>query len=355
MKQSERSRDCLLRHFRKYPRLQIRDIFKYIYQSSKGCEHMVSSPDFLTEYIRREYDGPSAAGSELTEALDGAYSRVHLSYLNEGLDAETLGKLFFLSAKKEENGQENIEQKLDVARELVRHGELPFDIDEFDRAAEEWRSAGYPAVRHSEGFRENYKPSYRVISNRFVPFLPLLARIDKALKKGRVTLAVDGGSASGKSTLGEMLSEIYDCTVFHMDDFFLRPEQRTAERYAEVGGNVDRERFLEEVLIPHSRGSVVEYRPFDCSTFELCPPVAIAPKRLTIIEGAYSMHPELAIYYDLTALLDISPELQRKRIEKRNSPQMAERFFAEWIPLERVYFKEMQVRERCDVVVAIEE
>ena len=108
-------------------------------------------------------------------------------------------------------------------------------------------------------------------------------------------------------------------------------------------------------MIPHSRGNVVEYRPFDCSTFELCPPVAIAPKRLTVIEGAYSMHPELVPYYDLTALLDISPELQRKRIEKRNSPQMAERFFSEWIPLERVYFMEMKVRERCDVVVAVEE
>ena len=35
-----------------------------------------------------------------------------------------------------------------------------------------------------------------------------------------------------------------------MDDFFLRPEQRTEERLKEVGGNVDRERFLEEVARP---------------------------------------------------------------------------------------------------------
>ena len=53
-------------------------------------------------------------------------------------------------------------------------------------------------------------------------------------------------AGSGKSVLGQLLSEVYSCNLFHMDDFFLRPEQRTAERLAEAGGNVDRERFLEK-------------------------------------------------------------------------------------------------------------
>ncbi|MBQ8758231.1 MAG: hypothetical protein IJZ20_00890, partial [Clostridia bacterium] len=81
-----------------------------------------------------------------------------------------------------------------------------------------------------------------------MPFLPLFAKLDGMLLTGNVRLAVEGGSASGKSTLGALLESVYDCTVFHMDDFFLRPEQRTPERFAEIGGNVDRERFLSEVL-----------------------------------------------------------------------------------------------------------
>ena len=78
----------------------------------------------------------------------------------------------------------------------------------------------------------------------------LFEEIEKRLEKRPLTLVVDGPSASGKTTLSEMLREKYDCTVFHMDDFFLRAEQRTPERYAEIGGNIDRERFLEDVLIP---------------------------------------------------------------------------------------------------------
>ena len=61
--------------------------------------------------------------------------------------------------------------------------------------------------------------------------------------------------------------------------------------------------------------------------------------KVNIIEGAYSMHPTLAGYYDFSVFLDIEPKLQVLRIKKRNSPEMAERFFEEWIPLEQRYLK----------------
>ncbi|MBQ9122507.1 MAG: hypothetical protein IJY10_03335 [Lachnospiraceae bacterium] len=43
----------------------------------------------------------------------------------------------------------------------------------------------------------------------------------------------------------------------------------------------------------------------------------------------------------------------QERIYKRNSPQMAERFLNEWIPMEHLYFEKMCVKERCDVVIEI--
>ena len=118
-------------------------------------------------------------------------------------------------------------------------------------------------------------------------------------KQDFLLVAIDGSCTAGKTTLTGMLAEIYDCNVFHMDDFFLRPEQRTPERYAEVGGNVDYERFLEEVLIPLQSGKAFTFRPFDCSTFTLAQPIKVTPKKLNIIEGTYSQHPYFGDPYDL--------------------------------------------------------
>ena len=222
---------------------------------------------------------------------------------------------------------------------------------DFMEAVSEWKEAGYPAVHHSEEFREMYHPAYRVVAEQYVKFLPLFCEIDRGLGVQRQVVAIEGGSASGKTTLSQMLESVYDCTVFHMDDFFLRPEQRTPERFSEPGGNVDRERFLEEVLKPLSQGEVVRYRRFDCSTFTLGEPVGVELKPLIIVEGAYSMHPELADHYDLSVFLDVSPELQRERIAKRNTPELAKRFHEEWIPMEQLYFSKMGVKERCDLVI----
>ena len=185
---------------------------------------------------------------------------------------------------------------------------------------------------------------------------PLLVRIDRLMaERERVLVAIDGGSASGKTTLGALLQSIYACPVFHMDDFFLRPEQRTPERFSEPGGNVDRERFLSEVLLSLREGKTVDYRRFDCKTSTIASPRRIEPGRLNIIEGAYAMHPDLAPYYDLTVFLAVSAEKQRERILKRNAPAQAELFFDRWIPFEQRYFAALNVPERCDLTIFLDD
>lgn len=355
MEPRERTKKLLVAHYRAYPKLQIQDIFKFLYQSTFGCEHLVSSVQAATDSISEEYDKIQNTGIPVIEPLDGSYSRVPFLYLGQGLGANTLAKLFVFSSKQEEHALQDLLQKLPIVRELICEGGLPFSEKDFEEALSAWESQNYSAVHHSAVFRERYHPSYRVIANQYIPFLPLFARLDGHLAKGRVTVAIEGGSASGKTTLGQMLSQVYDCTLFHMDDFFLQPYQRTPKRYTEIGGNVDRERFLEEVLQPLSRGETVYYRAFDCSTMGMGEETQVLPQPLTVIEGVYSMHPDLEPYYDFSVFLDVSPQIQEQRIRRRNSAQTAQLFFEKWIPLEQTYFSQTKAKERCNMVISVSE
>ena len=179
-------------------------------------------------------------------------------------------------------------------------------------------------------------------------FSPFLERLEELLKQGHVLLAVDGGSASGKSTLAKSLAERFDATVFHADDFFLQKHQRTKERLKEAGGNLDRERLKEEVLLPLSRSQNVLLRRFDCRTMTLSEPEEIRSKSFVILEGAYSMHPSLREFYTLSLFLKISEETQKKRIEARNTPEVAARFLDTWIPMEKRYFEAFDIENACD-------
>ena len=347
----EQTRRLLLRHFEQYPAAEITDLFKYLFQSAFGCEHFVSSPERAIEYIRREFSATETFyGNALTD-LDGDYCRVSLSCLQDGVSPETLGKLFCRSAKKEPEGKARLDAMLHTARDLIAEGALPFTPTDFDQALAWWESNGFCPVHHSETFREAYRPAYRVLSKEYAKLLPMLAKIDSNLQKGNCTVAIEGGSASGKSTLSALLAELYDCNVIHMDDFFLRPAQRTPERLLEIGGNIDRERFLTEVLQPLSRGESFSYRPFDCTTQTLGEHVLIPSKPLTVIEGVYSMHPAFAEHYTLSVFLEIHPDTQKQRVEKRNSPFFAQKYLETWIPMENRYFSHTNAPGRCTLSI----
>ena len=236
---------------------------------------------------------------------------------------------------------------LDVLEEMIQEGLLPFDLSFSRDFLSRYRLSGCPAISHSAQYRAAYEPAYRVVSDVCARFFPLFLHLD-AHPAARI--AIDGRCGSGKSTLGEFLSGVYACPLIHVDDFFLQPSQRTPERMAEIGGNMDRERLMEEVLLPLSRGEDVSYRPFSCSEQKIGSARHLPFAPMVIIEGSYCLHPSLQSFYDLKVFVSVSPDLQRRRILERNGETMLARFIAQWIPNEEAYFDGFSIRSICDFV-----
>lgn len=195
---------------------------------------------------------------------------------------------------------------------------------------------------------QNIKSSCK---ERFAPVVEALEKLVQDEEKKRIIVALDGKCASGKSTLGFYLQELFDANLFHMDDFFLQTYQRTEERLAEVGGNVDYERFMEEVLEPVLADKHVSYRRFDCKSMTIEEGVEIPYKRVTIIEGSYCMHPCFGDIYDLKVFMEIGEEEQLANIRERNGEEKLVVFRERWIPKEEAYFKKFHVKEQSDIVV----
>lgn len=260
MNKNEATRKRLIEHYNAYPALQAEDVFKYLFQSAFGCEHLVSNQEAALAYIKREYETVSKTAEPYIEPLDGEYSRVHLSYLNAGLLPEALAKLFCLSAKKEEDGKAALEQKIEVAKELVASGALPLDNDEFTQKLATWKDLGYPAVHHSDAFRTAYKPAYRVIANRYAELLPLLAKM-QAMKK----IIVIGCPGAGKSTFARALHQKTNIPLHHLDMMYWNEDKTT------VPQSVFLERLstvlkTDEWIIDGNYGSTMELRLAACDT-----------------------------------------------------------------------------------------
>lgn len=344
---------ALARHALTYPGMTPRDAVKLAVQAEFGGGHMIADEEKSLAYLREECADLLPGDAAPCEDIGGGLCRLDLcAALGKGLSLETVNRMFVSTANQSRGSAEGLEGKLALLTRMCAAGRMPFAPDDLASYLIEYRAMGCPAVSHSEAYRGLYVPHYRVIGGAYARLIDVFARIDALLRgRERVTVAIDGMSASGKSALGSLLATVYEMNLFHMDDFFLTPEMRTPERLAEAGGNVDYERFREQVLRPLSAARPFTYQIYDCSTGERTPSVPVPVRRLNVVEGVYSMHPALRDAYDLAVFLSLSPAEQRERILARNGPEMLERFVSEWIPLETRYFEGLGIRESCGLLI----
>lgn len=351
--------ECFLQvlytHARRYRNMTPCDAVKLAYQSVFGGGHLIPDREASLHRLQAEYDAlpEKNTGGELTEPIGGGLVRLHLAALDpDVLPLEAVNALFCRSAELVQGDAEAFEMVLADITRGAAEGYLPFDTASLEAYLSEYRAAGMPMVSHSVLYRDTYRPAYRIIRQEFVPYLAPIGALYRMLaKKGRVVAAIDGMAGSGKSTLANLLSGLTGGTVIHMDDFFLPPVKRTADRLAEAGGNVDYERFAEEVCPGLESGEEFSYGVFDCSVMEINGRREVPDTPVRIVEGSYAMHPHFGRYAGVTLFLHVSPAEQMRRITARNGERMAEKFRNIWIPMENRYFREKHVAERCRFVL----
>lgn len=184
----------------------------------------------------------------------------------------------------------------------------------------------------------------------------LLKQLDEQTDSEKMLVcAIDGRSASGKSTLAKAASVFFDnAMIIHLDDFFLQPHQRTQQRLDQPGQNIDHERLRAELLEPLMNGKTGLYRKYDCKRNKMTQGFSVHPVRFLFLEGTYSLNDELLDYSDLRIFTTCSPSRQRERLIGRNGYSTLEEFEKKWIPLEEYYFHICKVSERAQHIFVLD-
>ncbi len=341
---------CLEAHVKKYPLMTPCDSVKLLYQSVYGCGHFVDEGRAEAR-LRSEFALVRERGAALFEHICNGRARLMLGGITEA-EVPLVSRMFAASAEEDisfDSDNVQFEKGLEIIVSMARDGKMPFSENEAISYIESYLQAGGGAVSHSDVYRKNYSPAYRVMSPSAVRTYGVARAIEKLLsEKGSAVVAIDGMCASGKSTVAKFLSNVFDCNIIHADDFFLPPKKRTAERLAEIGGNMDREKLAE--VLEHAGKGDYSYKPYLCWLQKEGDALYFKKKPLLLIEGSYSLHPELSEYYDIKVFSHISASEQSARIQKRD-PELVGRFVNEWIPMENRYFEGMRIAENADFII----
>ena len=163
----EELRAILIAHAKRYPLMQPTDAVKLIYQNEFGGGHLIRDEEACLNYLRREYaDLEKDPTAPLYENIGNGIVRVNLAAVKEE-DLEQLGQDFIASAAKHKGTLDSFLNKLEVLQTLTTEGVFAFDLDALNAYLSEYKAVGYPAVSHSEQYRQAYTPAYRIIRKAY--------------------------------------------------------------------------------------------------------------------------------------------------------------------------------------------
>lgn len=344
----------IIEQLKKHPSTKPQDIVKQCYQAAFGAEHLLTNIEKAKQYLWNEYETIAPSDTiPLYEEISETVCRVNLStWKAKQLSLDLLFQLFVQSSSISSNATTVFLQYLEEVSSIIETETISFSLEDWNNFLYTYKEMGMPSIHHSETYRNKELPAYRIVKKEWIVLLPILEKINAIhTTKSHGVIAIDGRAGSGKTTLANKLSHLLNAELICMDDFFLPLKLRTKERLQSAGGNIHYERFLEQVLPYLTSHTPFTYPCFDCSIMNYSQEKQIQNTGWCIVEGSYSHHPLFQRYADITIFIDISKELQMKRILQRNGEKMAELFETKWIPMEETYFQEFKIKENSDFTI----
>ncbi len=168
----------LQRHLGWYPRMELGDVYKLLYQGVMGPEHMVATRQEFTRRLEAEFERltPNFELRLLVPVrADQALFRLNLRPFKSRLDrTEMLISLVLQTSKLISGSKAELVETWKVFARLCERGEMDaFQTEAVQKYGHWLEQEDFPAVHHSEAYRREYQPAYRLISAQYLPELGL--------------------------------------------------------------------------------------------------------------------------------------------------------------------------------------
>ena len=159
-------KSALLTNALKHAKMRPRDAVKLVYQACFGPGHLISDKDKAYEFLKTEYEATRPRETApLIEPIGLGMARVNLAALDpNGVEIDKLFAAFLASSKIKNSDMDEFLQAIEILKDLCKDGVFRFGIDELNDYLEGYANAGYPAVSHSEEYKDAYEPAYRVVA-----------------------------------------------------------------------------------------------------------------------------------------------------------------------------------------------
>jgi hypothetical protein len=156
----------------RYPRLEVQDLYKLVYQAAMGSEHAVQDAAMARDWLERELgelgEGPEEAAVDSISPA-GRIVRINLRpYIAAGGNPTALLTAFVRTANEYQGTLPLLRRFWSFVERMADAREWPFALVELEGFFGKMETGGFPAVHHSRAYQRAYHPAYRVIVYDFL-------------------------------------------------------------------------------------------------------------------------------------------------------------------------------------------
>lgn len=164
--------DLIKNQFALYPKMEARDLYKFLHQAAMGSEHAVKDTNAVKSWLTKEVaELDTTVTNNLIEQLspDGNLVRINLRpFIKAGDNPAELLNAFISTANKFSGSTNTLAEYIVDAKKMIARKEIPIDENIFSSLTEELERNGFPAIHHSLTYEKLYKPAYRVVDRKYL-------------------------------------------------------------------------------------------------------------------------------------------------------------------------------------------
>ena len=164
--------DVINYHIRRYPALEVQDIYKLLYQAANGPRHYINKEFDINEFYRQWNEAKLLVGQPPLEPIssDGKLVRANFAPLRDaGVHPDDVLNAAMLSVEAYIPRPSLLIQWWRDLGDLIRNKIVNLSMREYNTLNDNFQKWGFVPLPHSETYKKIYHPAYIVILSDSLP------------------------------------------------------------------------------------------------------------------------------------------------------------------------------------------